>query len=217
MSGAAPVLAHLGLSMSRTPDHSPPFSRKDRSEKADAAPQVSMRRGAFIGMASAIVVLSVCSAGSLGYIFWRDEALHALSNRHASIERSYEEHIASLRRELDKVNSQRVLQESALETRVRELWNRQTQIEQRANILSSITGGPGSADQTTRASRVAPAARAQSAPAKLRPRQRWALRQPPEHPPRPLLRRWTSFHPRLTSGTRPPPRGRRSALPCAAR
>ena len=169
MSGAAPELAHLGLSMSSTPDHSPPFSRKGRSEKADAAPQFSMRRGTFIGMAGAIVVLSVCSAGSLGYIFWRDEALHALSNRHASIERSYEEHIASLRRELDKVNSQRVLQESALETRVRELWNRQTQIEQRANILSSITGGPGSPDQTTKASRVAPSARAQSAPGAAAP------------------------------------------------
>lgn len=163
MSGAAPAQAHLGMSMSRTPDHSPPFSRKGRTENTGDAPQISMRRGAFIGMAGAIVVLSVCSASSLGYIFWRDEALHALSNRHASIERSYEEHIASLRRELDKVNSQRVLQESALETRVRELWRRQTQIEQRANILSSITGGPGSADQTTKAARVAPAPRAQPA------------------------------------------------------
>lgn len=169
MSGAALVLAHLGLSMSRTPDHSPPFSRKGRTENTDAAPQISMRRGAFIGMAGAIVVLSVCSAGSLGYIFWRDEALHALSNRHASIERSYEEHIASLRRELDKVNSQRVLQESALETRVRELWNRQTQIEKRANILSSITGGPTSPDQTTKAARVAPAPRSQPAPSAAQP------------------------------------------------
>lgn len=162
MSGAAFAQAHSGMFMSRTQEQSPPFSRHPHPDNAGSVSQVTMRRGAFIGMAGALAVLGFCSAGSLSYIFWRDEALQALSNRHMSIERSYEEHVASLRRELDKVNSQRVLQEAALETRVRELWNRQSQIEKRANILSSITGGPGSPDQTTKAARVAP--RAQPTP-----------------------------------------------------
>lgn len=141
--------------MSRTKDQAPPFARKRPLAPEGDQQRVALRRGTFLTMVGALVTLTTCAAGGIGYVLWRDEALLALSSRHASIERSYEDHVASLRRELEKVNSQRVLQEAALEKRVRELWDRQSQIEQRATILSTITGA-GAADQTTQATRVAP-------------------------------------------------------------
>ena len=142
--------------MPRIQDQAPPFARKRAAETHCNGQRVILRRGTFAAMVGALVALSSCAAGGLGYVLWRDEALLALSSRHASIERSYEDHVTSLRRDLDKVNSQRVIQEAALETRVRELWNRQAQIEKRATILSTITGAGSAPDQTTRAARTAP-------------------------------------------------------------
>ncbi len=142
--------------MPRIQDQAPPFARKRATETYSNEPRVTLRRGTFAAMVGALVALSFCAAGSLGYVLWHDEALLALSSRHASIERSYENHVTSLRRDLEKVNSQRVIQEAALETRVRELWNRQAQIEKRATILSTITGAGSAPDQTTRAARAAP-------------------------------------------------------------
>ncbi|MDP2357469.1 MAG: M23 family metallopeptidase [Beijerinckiaceae bacterium] len=144
--------------MPRIQDQAPPFARKRASEARCNQPRVTLRRGTFAAMVGALVALSSGAVGSLGYVLWRDEALLALSSRHASIERSYEEHVSSLRRELEKVNSQRVIQEAALETRVRELWNRQAQIEKRATILSTIAGAGSAPEQTTRAARSAPRA-----------------------------------------------------------
>jgi murein DD-endopeptidase MepM/ murein hydrolase activator NlpD len=144
--------------MPRIQDQAPPFTRKRMADSHRDETHVTLRRGTFAVMVGSLMALTFCAAGGLGYVLWRDEALLALSSRHASIERSYEEHVSSLRRELEKVNSQRVIQEAALETRVRELWNRQSQIEKRASILSTITGAGNAPDQTTQASRVAPRA-----------------------------------------------------------
>ena len=157
--------------MSRTQAPTPPFYRKSSTANRPALGDVTMRRGVFVGLMGGLIGLSACAAASVGYIFLRDEALQALSARHSSIERSYEEQISSLRRELEKVNSQRVLQEAAIGARVRELWNRQAQIEQRSSILSSLAQGrpdPSVAGQTTKAARSeasSAASRANAAPA----------------------------------------------------
>lgn len=157
-SGAICFPAPMELQMPRIQDQTPPFARKRTADSHGDESRVTLRRGTFAVMVGSLMTLTFCAAGGLGYVLWRDEALHALSSRHASIERSYEEHVSSLRRELDKVNSQRVIQEAALETRVRELWNRQTQIEKRATILSTITGAGDAPGQITQATRVAPRA-----------------------------------------------------------
>lgn len=123
------------------------------------APQVTMRRGAFLAMTAMLVAFAAGAAGSVGYILWRDEALRALSARHAGIERSYEAHVTDLRRELEKVNSQRVLAEAALASRVRELWARQAKIERRTTMLSALAGGPNNqtaVEQAPNAARTAP-------------------------------------------------------------
>lgn len=151
--------------MPRIQDQAPPFARKRTADAHRDETHVTLRRGTFAIMVSSLMALTFCAAGGLGYVLWRDEALLALSSRHASIERSYEEHVSTLRRELEKVHSQKLIQEAALETRVRELWNRQSQIEKRATILSTITGAGNAPEQTTQASRVAPRAAPPQAPA----------------------------------------------------
>lgn len=138
-----------------SPPPSPTF-RNASSAPTISSPQVTMRRGTFLGLTAMLVAFAASAAGSAGYILWRDEALQALSVRHAKIERSYEEHIAGLRRELEKVNSQRVIAEAALESRVRELWARQAKIEKRATILSALAGasnGQTTVAQTPKAAR----------------------------------------------------------------
>jgi murein DD-endopeptidase MepM/ murein hydrolase activator NlpD len=154
ISDAASTAAELEMPMSRAQDQAPPSFRSASPTNAPAASHVTMRRGVFMGMIGALFTLGTCATGSLGYILLRDEALHALSARHSSIERSYEEHISSLRRELEKVNSQRVIAEAALEARVRELWSRQAQIEKRATILSSIAQGGRSAEALEKSART---------------------------------------------------------------
>ena len=130
--------------MSRTQDPAPAF-RKPPTQAAHGQ-QVSMRKGAFLVLTGLLIAFGSCTAAGLGYVLWRDEALLAISSRHARIERSYEEQVSALRRELARVNSQRVLEEAAVEARVRELWDRQAQIEKRTHVLSAIATGRG---QTT--------------------------------------------------------------------
>jgi murein DD-endopeptidase MepM/ murein hydrolase activator NlpD len=133
-----------------------------------------MRRGVFLTLAGLLCVSTVCATAGIGYILMRDEALQALGSRQAKIERSYEDHIASLRRELDKVNSQRLMEEAALESRLRDLAHRQQQIEQQALMLSSVAaraGVPVPGENSSKAVRSAqrpsppPAPRAATAPA----------------------------------------------------
>ena len=135
-----------------------PFRGAGHCEVPSTA-HVTMRRGVFLAMTAMLLGFGACTAGSLGYLLLRDEALHALGARHAKIERSQEEHVASLRRELEMVNSQRVLEGAALEARVRELSARQAQIETRASLLAALaTGGdlPTGSTQTSKSPRTTP-------------------------------------------------------------
>lgn len=125
--------------MSRTHDPAPPF-RRSPAQGAHAQ-QVTMRKGAFLVLTGLLIAFGACTAAGLGYVLWRDEALLALSARHAKVERSYEEQVSALRRELTRVNAQRVLEQAAIDARVRELWARQAQIEKRTHALSAIASG----------------------------------------------------------------------------
>ncbi|MFN3890241.1 MAG: peptidoglycan DD-metalloendopeptidase family protein [Beijerinckiaceae bacterium] len=149
--------------MSRISDRAPPFSRRPDAQQPPRHPQVTMRRGVFAVFAGMLVVFGASTAGSVGYLLWRDEALQAISARHASLERSYEAQVSLLRRELDRVNSQRVTEGAAVEARVRELWNRQAQIEKRATILSAIASGGGQTS-VEQAARTPPAPAARQVP-----------------------------------------------------
>ncbi|MBX9761247.1 MAG: hypothetical protein K2Y29_20890, partial [Beijerinckiaceae bacterium] len=129
--------------------------------------QVTMRRGVFLAMTGMLLAFGACTAASAAYLLLRDQALQALGSRQAKVERTYEEHVASLRRELEKVNSQRLLEGAAMDARVRELSIRQAQIESRALMLAALAVGETQA-QTSKTPRTAPLA-STPAPAPVAP------------------------------------------------
>ena len=69
----------MELPMPRIQDQAPPFARKRAAETHCNGQRVILRRGTFAAMVGALVALSSCAAGGLGYVLWRDEALLALS------------------------------------------------------------------------------------------------------------------------------------------
>lgn len=116
---------------------------------ATSPPHVTLRGGVFLTMTGLLLLLGATSAASLGYIFLRDEALKVLRDRQSRIERSYDHHLGLLRRELEKVNSERGVELAAFHARVRDLTERQAQLETRTLTLSALAAGAGIVDPAT--------------------------------------------------------------------
>lgn len=142
-------------------------------------------------MTGMLLTFGACTAGSTAYLLLRDEALHALGSRQAKVERSYEEHVASLRRELETVNSQRLLEGAAMDARVRELSVRQAQIESRAMMLAALATGGDAAAQVSKAPRTSPSAPTPAAAAPSAPPGALGFAPPPKAPGSPAL---DAFH-----------------------
>lgn len=104
---------------------------------------VTLPYAAFLGLVAVTAGLSLCAVSVVGYLYFRDEALAALGARQQNVERSYEARINELRRELDKVNSMRLVEEAATSARVRELSSRQNELEARSVTLAALAQSVG--------------------------------------------------------------------------
>lgn len=104
------------------------------------------------------LVASVC-AGYLiatSYLILRDDLLNATMARQARLQHSYEDRISTLRSQVDRITSHRLLDQQVMETKITELVNRQSMLSERAGALDpvmqrALSEGltPGDADTAT--------------------------------------------------------------------
>lgn len=125
----------------------------------DGSNRITLHYAAFLALAAVTVLSALSAAVVVGYVYFRDEALHALSSRQQNIEQSYEERVNALRRELEKINSIRLVEEAATNARVRELSTRQSELETRSAVLAALAQSAGVAgpDQNVTVAGRAPA------------------------------------------------------------
>src|SRR4051812_8173661 len=87
---------------------------------------------------SAFTLLLVGYVGATAYLIYRDDIVGAAVSRQVSMQYAYEERIAALRSELDRLTSRHVVQTENVEQQLAALLEHQAMIESRQSALDSI-------------------------------------------------------------------------------
>ncbi|PIK69006.1 peptidase M23 [Methylobacterium frigidaeris] len=106
-----------------------------------------VRRRTVALAALAFGVLSLWASAATWFIVFRDEALARFMERQGAMQYAYEERISALRARLDRVATQKLLEQDGVETRLADLAGRQVALENRQAMLTSLAeqagGAPG--------------------------------------------------------------------------
>jgi murein DD-endopeptidase MepM/ murein hydrolase activator NlpD len=125
---------------------------------------VTVRRSTIVAALLAATVLTGWSAGATWLILSKDHFGAHLLKRETARQYVYEDRIASLKTEIDKLSNRQLLNQDGVDARVAELITRQTQLETRQAVVSaladSLSGSPALAG--ARSARPAAAAPAQA-------------------------------------------------------
>jgi murein DD-endopeptidase MepM/ murein hydrolase activator NlpD len=123
------------------------------SSKYDAG-LVTLKRSTLIASLFAATVLTGWSAGATWLILSRDTFSAHMIKRETARQYVYEDRIASLKSEIDKLSSRQLVDQDGVEARVNELVTRQSQLETRQAIVAalaeSINGQQIAAGRTAR-------------------------------------------------------------------
>src|SRR6185437_5232698 len=115
--------------------------------------QVRIGPVAFWIVVGGLVVMAVWSIATGSYFAFRDNVLTRLIGRQAELQFAYEDRIAELRAQVDRITSRQLLDQEQFEQKLNALLQRQATLEQRTLAL----GGDVSATGTIKPARVSPA------------------------------------------------------------
>jgi len=88
--------------------------------------------------AGVLVLLLTVYIGATAYLIYRDDLLGAAVSRQVSMQYAYEERMAALRSELDRLSSRHAVQTEGVEEQLAKLLDKQEVIERRQAALDSI-------------------------------------------------------------------------------
>lgn len=128
--------------------HPPGFGRATPSSKYVPPPtgwtlghggrQVRVGPVAFWTIVGSLVVMAGWSAVTATYFAFRDDVLTRLLARQAQMQYAYEDRIADLRGQVDKLASRQLLDQEQVESKLEQIARRQATLESRSSALSSI-------------------------------------------------------------------------------
>ena len=98
--------------------------------------QVRLGPVAFWTVVGTLVVMAVWSVATATYFAFRDDLLTRLIARQADMQYAYEDRIADLRAQVDRVTSRQLLDQEQFEQKLDQLMRRQATLESRATTLS---------------------------------------------------------------------------------
>lgn len=125
-----------------------------------AGHQIRIGPVAFWIVVGALVVMGVWSIATGTYFAFRENVLTRLIGRQAEMQFAYEDRIAELRAQVDRVMGRQLLDQEQFEQKLNTLLQRQATLEQRAKAL----GGEALTTGTVKPSRVAPPGAAERTP-----------------------------------------------------
>ena len=100
--------------------------------------QVRVRPVAFWIIVGTLVIMAGWSAVTATYFAFRDDVLTRLLARQAQMQFAYEDRIADLRAQVDRVASRQLLDQEQFENRLEQIARRQSTLESRAAALSTL-------------------------------------------------------------------------------
>jgi murein DD-endopeptidase MepM/ murein hydrolase activator NlpD len=119
-----------------------------------AGHQIRIGPVAFWIVVGALVIMAVWSIATGTYFAFRDNVLTRLIGRQAEMQFAYEDRIAELRAQVDRITSRQLLDQEQFEKKLNSLLQRQAALEQRSSALA----GDPSTTGAVKPARIAPPA-----------------------------------------------------------
>lgn len=98
----------------------------------------AVRPWVFGTVVAIFMMFTVGYVAATGYLVYRDDIVGATFARQAAMQRAYEERIALLRSELDRVTSRQMIETQTIESQVNTLVQRQQLIDRRQGVLARL-------------------------------------------------------------------------------
>ena len=157
-----PDHAHAGRAHPHRPAERPPAARRTDWTLGHGGRQVRVGPVAFWIIVGSLVIMAGWSAVTATYFAFRDDVLTRLIARQTQMQFAYEDRIADLRGQVDRVASRQLLDQEQFESRLEQIAKRQMTLESRASALSTMP------DPTPTGS-IKPSVRTPAAPATMAP------------------------------------------------
>ena len=110
---------------------------------------------------AALPALAIWAGGATAFIAFHDQVLTSLLSREAQVQTDYETKLADARAERDRATSRQLLDQNAIEGKMRALLSRQARLEQRGDALAALAAEAGAS--ATAVAQVKPHAPAHAA------------------------------------------------------
>lgn len=85
-----------------------------------------------------VTILSAAYLGATAYLVFRDDLINASFSRNADLQQAYEDRIASLRSEIDKIASRQILDQVAYDEKVERLLAAQRSLDDRQKAVTTL-------------------------------------------------------------------------------
>ena len=108
---------------------------------AHGARQVRLGPVAFWVVVGTLVIMAGWTVTTATYFAFRDDVLTRLIVRQAEMQSGYEDRIADLRAQVDRISSRQLLDQEQYEQKLDQIMRRQTSLESRASALNSLSDG----------------------------------------------------------------------------
>jgi murein DD-endopeptidase MepM/ murein hydrolase activator NlpD len=120
--------------------------------------QVRLGPVAFWIVVGTLVSMALWTVGTGTYFAFRDDVLTRLIGHQTEMQYAYEDRIAELRAQIDRISGRQLLDQNQFEGRLEQLIRKQSELESRSSAMLSLTDGTptGSISRTKRHSRGRP-------------------------------------------------------------
>src|SRR5262245_11425390 len=95
------------------------------------------------------VVFTVLYLAATGYLVFRDDLLAASIARQGRMQQAYEDRIASLRADIDRLTSRQLINQQAFDAKMDRLLGRQADLDTRQDIIAGLSQAVKRAGLTT--------------------------------------------------------------------
>src|SRR5205809_1226173 len=108
---------------------------------AHAGRQLRLGPIAFWVVVGTLVIMAVWTVTTATYFAFREDVLTRLIARQADMQFGYEDRIAELRAQVDRISSRQLLDQEQYEQKLEQIFRRQMTLESRASALNGLPDG----------------------------------------------------------------------------
>ena len=94
---------------------------------------------AFWTVVGSLVIMAGWSVMTATYFAFQDDVLARMISHEAEMQSAYEDRIAEMRAQVDRVTSRHMLEQEQIEQKIEQIVRRQSVLEQRATSLGTVT------------------------------------------------------------------------------